>query len=208
MRLNPLKFRESVCLLSRVWLFVTPWTAAHQVPLSMRFSRQEYWSRLPCPSPGHLPNPRVEPDSPAFAGGFFTTEPPRKPLGRLKESQILEKSVSSRDSDIFLVIKVSRKHEAKSLSDLDDKSGNRGWVQSRGIPRGVHLAFVLELHSIQYHLLQPLGLLPTLPSFLQTLVLIYVSQLYPWLYIVFYYPHLSTYANRCLLDQVIIPWAE
>ena len=48
---------------SHVWLFVTPWTVAHQVPPSMEFSRQEYWSRLPFPSPGDLPNPGIEPVS-------------------------------------------------------------------------------------------------------------------------------------------------
>ena len=57
--------------LSHVWFFVTPWTVAHQAPLSMEFSRQEYWSRLPFPSPGDLPNPRIEPGSPALAGRFF-----------------------------------------------------------------------------------------------------------------------------------------
>ena len=54
----------------------TLWTIAHQAPLSMRFSRQEYWSGLPCPSPGDLPNPGIEPaslTSPALAGGFFVT---------------------------------------------------------------------------------------------------------------------------------------
>ena len=59
------------CVLSRVWLFATPWTVAHQAPLSMEFSRQEYWSGVPFPSPGHLPNPRIEPvslASPALAG--------------------------------------------------------------------------------------------------------------------------------------------
>ena len=70
------------CVLSRfrpVRLFVTPWTAARQAPLSMGFSRQEYWSGLPGPPPGHLPNPGIpgiEPvslKSPAPAGGFFTT---------------------------------------------------------------------------------------------------------------------------------------
>ena len=66
-------------LLSHVLLFVTPWTIAHQVPLSMGFSRQEYWSQLPFLSPGYLPNPGIEPMSPALAGGFFTTEPPGKP---------------------------------------------------------------------------------------------------------------------------------
>ena len=58
-----------------VQLFVTPWTVVHQTPLSMEFSRQEYWSGLPCPSPGDLPNPGIKAESvmsPALAGGFFT----------------------------------------------------------------------------------------------------------------------------------------
>ena len=52
---------------------------AHHAPLSMGFPRQEYWSRLPFSSPGDLPNPGIEPMSPALAGGFFTTEPQGKP---------------------------------------------------------------------------------------------------------------------------------
>ena len=67
---------------SRVQLFATPWTVAHEAPLSMEFSRQEYWSGLPFPSPGDLPDPGIEQvslASPALAGGFFTTVPPRKP---------------------------------------------------------------------------------------------------------------------------------
>ena len=71
-----------VCVLSRVRFFVTPWTAARQAPLSMRFPRQGYWSVLPFPSPGDLPNSKIEtssPASPALAGEFFTTEPPGKP---------------------------------------------------------------------------------------------------------------------------------
>ena len=51
---------------SRVWLFATPWTVALQAPLSMGFSRQEYWSGLPCPLPGDLPNPGIEPRFPAL----------------------------------------------------------------------------------------------------------------------------------------------
>ena len=54
------------CVLSRVRLFVTPWTVARQAPLSLGFSRQEYWSGLLFPSPGALPNSRIEPASPAF----------------------------------------------------------------------------------------------------------------------------------------------
>ena len=67
------------CMLSRVWLFATLWTVACQAPLSTGFSRQEYWSRLPFPAPGDLPYPGIKPVSPALAGRFFTTEPPRKP---------------------------------------------------------------------------------------------------------------------------------
>ena len=61
---------------SHVQLFVTLWTVAHQAPLSKRFSRQEYWNKLPYPPPGHLPNPRIELTSlmsPALASRFFTT---------------------------------------------------------------------------------------------------------------------------------------
>ena len=61
---------------SHVWLFATLWTIAHQAPLSMGFSRQEYWSGLSCSPPGDLPNPGIKPASlmsPALAGGFFTT---------------------------------------------------------------------------------------------------------------------------------------
>ena len=72
-----------VCMLSCIWLFVTPWTVASQTPLSMEVSRQEYWSGLPFPSPGNLPDPGIKPASPAspaLAGGFFTTAPAGKPL--------------------------------------------------------------------------------------------------------------------------------
>ena len=70
------------CMLSCVWLFATPWTVAHQAPLSMEFSRQECWSGLPFPTPGDLSNPGIEPVSPvssALVGRFFTTAPPGKP---------------------------------------------------------------------------------------------------------------------------------
>ena len=56
-------------LLRRVRLFVTPWTVAHLAPLAMRFSRQDYWSGVPYPPPGDLPNPRIEPTSPALQAG-------------------------------------------------------------------------------------------------------------------------------------------
>ena len=62
----PQKWRVKVKLLSHVWLLATPWTVAYQVPLSIGFSRQEYWSGLPFPSPGDLPNPGIELGSPAL----------------------------------------------------------------------------------------------------------------------------------------------
>ena len=58
---------------------MTPWTVAHQAPLSMEFSGQEYWSGLSFPSPGDLPNPGIEPRSPALQADSLLTEPPGKP---------------------------------------------------------------------------------------------------------------------------------
>ena len=66
--------------LGRVRLFVTPWTAAHQAPPSMGFSRQEYWSGLLFPSSGDLPDPGIEPRSPAFQADTLTSESPGKPF--------------------------------------------------------------------------------------------------------------------------------
>ena len=65
-------------LLSRVGLFTTPWTVAYQDPPSMGFSRQEYWSGLPFPSPGDLPDPGIEPGSPALQADTLPTKPPGK----------------------------------------------------------------------------------------------------------------------------------
>ena len=69
-----------VKLLSRVQLFATPWTVAYHAPSSMRFSRQEYWSGLPFPSPGNLPNPGIKPGSPALEADALTSEPPENKM--------------------------------------------------------------------------------------------------------------------------------
>ena len=66
--------------LSRVQLLAIPWAVACQALLSMEFSRQEYWSGLPLPSPGDLPNPGIEPGSPALQADALTSEPPGKPI--------------------------------------------------------------------------------------------------------------------------------
>ena len=81
-----MKFRGKiyVCMLScfsYFQLFATPWAVAHQAPLSMEFSRQEYWTGLPFPSPGDLPNPGIEPRSPALQADSLPSEPPGKPWG-------------------------------------------------------------------------------------------------------------------------------
>ena len=71
--------RRKVKSLSRVRLFATA-SVAYQAPLSMEFSRQEYWSGLPFPSPGDLPDPGVEPRSPTLQADALPSEPPGKPL--------------------------------------------------------------------------------------------------------------------------------
>ena len=86
--LNKNKFKKYINLdvgvlnrFSRVWLFETPWTVLHQGPLSMGFSKQEYWSGLPCPPLGDLPKPGIEPGSlaaPALLVDSFPNEPPGK----------------------------------------------------------------------------------------------------------------------------------
>ena len=68
-----------VKLFSRVRLFATPWTVVYQAPPSMGFSREEYWSGLPFPSPVDLPDPGIEPESPVLQADALTSEPPGKP---------------------------------------------------------------------------------------------------------------------------------
>ena len=70
---------SEVNLLSHVQLFTTPWTAASQAPPSMGFSRQEYWSGLPFPSPGDLPDSGIEPGSPSLQVDALPSKPPGKP---------------------------------------------------------------------------------------------------------------------------------
>ena len=92
---------------SHVQLFVTPWTVAHQDPLSMGFSRQEYWSGLPFPSPGDLPDPGIEPRSPTLQSDALTSEPPGKPRKAMTNLNSILKI-----RDITLVTKV---HPIKAI---------------------------------------------------------------------------------------------
>ena len=78
-----LYFSEVKCsLLSHVRLLATPWTVAHQASLSMEFSRQEYWSGLPFPSPGDLPDPGMGPGSPTMQAVSLLSKTPGKPYLR------------------------------------------------------------------------------------------------------------------------------
>ena len=90
----PLWQKVKVKSLSRVRHSATPWTVAHQAPPSMGFSRQEYWSGLPLPSPGDLPDPGIEPRSPAFQADALNSEPPgtkwrgtKKPLDESERAE-------------------------------------------------------------------------------------------------------------------------
>ena len=75
-----MKVKVKVKLLSRVRLFATLWTVAHQAPPPMGFSKQEYWSGLPFPSAWDLPNPGIKPRSPTLQADTLTSEPPGKPI--------------------------------------------------------------------------------------------------------------------------------
>ena len=106
------------CMLScfhHVHLFATPWTVAHKALLSIGFSRQEYWSGLPFPSPGGLPDPGIEPRSPTLQADALTSEPPGKSLinvrtliNLLKDSQLKNKKTCTDTSQ--KVIQVANKH--------------------------------------------------------------------------------------------------
>ena len=82
--------------LSRVRLFATPWTIAHQAPQSMEFSRQEYWSGLPFPSPEDLPNPGIEPGSPTQQADALPSEPPGKLISHIIFGTYLYKKYSEK----------------------------------------------------------------------------------------------------------------
>ena len=82
------KERKKVKSLSHVRLFVTQWTVAYQAPLSKGFSRQEYWSGLPFPSLGDLPDPGIEPRSPTLQADALTSEPPGKIIDTRDASKV------------------------------------------------------------------------------------------------------------------------
>ena len=90
MGLEIITLSEVICAssLSHVGLSVTPWTVAHQGPLSMGFSGQEYWSGVPCPPPGDLLNPGIKPRSSTLQADSLPSEPPGKQVKEVRQRQI------------------------------------------------------------------------------------------------------------------------
>ena len=118
---------ECVCAksLSRVRLFATPWTVAHQAPLSMGFSRQEYWSGLPGPPPGDLPDPGIEPVSPVAPA----LQADSLPLSRR----------GSPHTDLTLVRMAVTKNAGKAVKKREPSytaGGNVSWFNRYGKPYG------------------------------------------------------------------------
>ena len=98
------QFLQSVVkvkLLSCAWLFSTPWTVAHQAPLSMEFSRQEYWSELPFPSPGDRPNPGIKPRSPTLQADTLPSLPLGKSPSRGREDELGWKQLKGVKKNVF-----------------------------------------------------------------------------------------------------------
>ena len=100
----------------------TPWTVAQQFPPSMDFSRQEYWSALPFPSPGDLPEPRIEPRSPALQADAFLAEPPGKPLQHEGEWQT--RGLGDRSAGTWMWEEAGRELRGKPGKDPKKPRGN------------------------------------------------------------------------------------
>ena len=140
-------FKSTICVcvlshFSRVQLLVTPRTVAHQAPLSIEFFRQEYWSGFPCPPPGDLPDPGIEPESltsPALASGFFTPsaiwEAPNQLIVNLKNYHQHKGKEH-----------IKKREGERSSSALNHTCGRR----SDRLPPGINMATVSPLHTDLY----------------------------------------------------------
>ena len=127
-----MKVKVKVKLLSRVRLFATPWTVAHQAPPSMGFSKQEYWSGLPLPSPGDLPDPGIEPRSPAFQADALTSEPPVKPGDMYSDQQKTMKEHNCEMSYVKLSLKTTTRQPFSKAAVLDSATSEETDFQRWG----------------------------------------------------------------------------
>ena len=132
-------------LLSCVRLFVTPWTAAYKAPLSMEFSRQEYWSGLSFSSPGDLSDPRLEPRSPALQADALPSEPPGKPPVFIQFSPRSTHRCLERETCLTLSVQFSSVAQlCPTLCDPMDCSLSRSSVH------GIFQSRVLEWIAISF----------------------------------------------------------
>ena len=131
-------------LLSRVRLFATPWTVAYQASPSMGFSRQEYWSGVPLPSPGDLPDPGIEPWSPALEADALTSEPPGKPKVTLTAVKNFKMHSGSNKAGYFCCCHCLVTKLCPTLCDSMDNSPQVSSV------RGIFQARILEWVAIPF----------------------------------------------------------
>ena len=126
---------QRACMLSHlscVRVFVIPWSVVHQAPLSMRFSRQKYWSGLPCPPSGDLPGPGMEPPSlisPALAVGLFTTSTNSLVdwwMGKVQCNTLLKQSYSDFKREILSFMTTWMKLEDVMLSEISQEQ--KTWI--------------------------------------------------------------------------------
>ena len=108
--------------LSRVRLFATPWAVAYQASPSMGFSRQEYWSGLPFPSPGDLPHPGIEPRSLALQADALPSELPGKPPPHSLHNFYIRKNIS-----LYNFLKSNMNKRMKPKRDIDTCMHTEGW---------------------------------------------------------------------------------
>ena len=131
-------------LLSRVRLFATPWTVAYQASPSMGFSRQEYWSGVPLPSPGDLPDPGIEPWSSALEADALTSEPPGKPKVTLTAVKNFKMHSGSNKAGYFCCCHCLVTKLCPTLCDSMDNSPQVSSV------RGIFQARILEWVAIPF----------------------------------------------------------
>ena len=135
-------------MLSRVRLFETPWIVAHQTPLSMGFSRQECWSGLTFPSPGDLPNPGIQPESPVLWADSLPSEPPGNPPVDQRYSPVLGRPSFIISPQITLVWLMSHLASLSRWTNLHSESANLSACQSQLSP--IHMTHCV--HALQFKL--------------------------------------------------------
>ena len=121
--------------LSHVRLFATPWTVAHQASPSMGFSRQEYWSGLPFPSPGDLPDPGIEPGSPALEADTLTSEPPGKPQTHKGLSQRFSKIMQKTENSRICILLPGPQEGLKTSKRYCFTAPDGSWVGISGLSK-------------------------------------------------------------------------